>query len=273
MNDETVNTREAFSKIAANYDSQDNSNPILIWMREIVHRLCLKYLPAGSKILELNAGTGVDARFLAANGMKIFATDISEEMIRILEKNSYHEIEKGLIKAEVKSFDEISSLPEKDFDAVVSNFGGLNCINDFRELGKSLFQKLIPGGLFIAVVMNRCCPWEIFFYCLKMNFREAFRRFNRKGIYARVGGLKVKTYYYGPHRFASFFRNYFYVEKIYSLALFTPPPYLSKLFENFPKLSSFLMKTDEHVMAGFPFRLVGDHFVIVMKKRGLRELY
>ncbi|MCX7877186.1 MAG: class I SAM-dependent methyltransferase [Ignavibacteria bacterium] len=267
MRKELINTKEAFNKIAVNYNRCDNANPLLGWMRNIVQEIYLRHIPSGSRILELNAGTGVDAIFLASKGMKVFATDISDGMIEVLKDNAYSEIKRGLIKAETKSFDEISSVKEENFDAAVSNFGGLNCINDFKELSRSLSEKLKHGGLFIAVVMNRYCPWEIFYYFLKMNFREAFRRFKRKGIYAEVGGVKVKTYYFGTRQFTSYFQKFFSIEKIYSLALFTPPPYLNKIYYKFPRICNFLMKTDKKVMEFFPFKLAGDHFVIIMRRR------
>ena len=80
----TVDTKSAFNNIAGQYDARDNQNPILQWMRGLVRKIYLKYIPTGSKILELNAGTGVDAVFLAENGFKVHATDISEEMINII---------------------------------------------------------------------------------------------------------------------------------------------------------------------------------------------
>ena len=76
-------------------------------------------------MLELNAGTGVDAVFLAEKGMMVYATDISPEMIRVIMTNAKAQLSNESVKAEVRSFDEIAGITETGFDAVVSNFGGL----------------------------------------------------------------------------------------------------------------------------------------------------
>ena len=259
-------TKSSFNAIAAGYDSRDNSNPIIIWMRSIVHELYLKHLPVNAKILELNAGTGVDAVFLADNGFSVLATDISDKMIDVLISNAKAQISKKRISAEVRSFYEISQIPENDFDAVVSNFGGLNCINDFSKLSVDLAAKLKPGGLFIAVVMNKLCPWEIFYYILKLNFKEAFRRFNKQGIMAELNGEKVLTYYFTPAEFTAAFSRNFTAVKLYTLALNTPPPYLLGIYNVLKPLVKLWMKIDELIKSLPLLNRMGDHFIIVMKK-------
>ncbi len=259
-------TKSSFNAIAADYDSRDNSNPILVWMRSIVHEVYLKHLPVNAKILELNAGTGVDAVFLAENGFSVLATDISDKMIDVLFSNAKAQISKKMITAEVRSFEEISQIAESDFDAVVSNFGGLNCISDFSRLSVDLARKLKAGGLFIAVVMNKLCPWEIFYYTLKLNFREAFRRFKKQGIMAELNGEKVQTFYFSPGEFSAAFSRNFTPVKLYTLALNTPPPYLVGLYNTFKPLVKLWMKIDELVKSLPLFNRMGDHFIIVMKK-------
>ena len=90
----TADTKSAFNAIAHDYDAHDNRNPILQWMRSLVHEVYLKYIPKESRILELNAGTGVDAVFLAEQGYKVYATDISEEMIKVLMSNAKAQMSK-----------------------------------------------------------------------------------------------------------------------------------------------------------------------------------
>lgn len=263
----TQNTKSAFNAIAADYDERDNQNPILQWMRSIVHKVYLKYIPPGANILELNAGTGVDAVFLADKGYNVLATDISDEMINEIQAKVKMQKAKISLKAEVRSFDEISTIAENDFDAVVSNFGGLNCINDFNKLSGDIASKLKPGGLFIAVVMNKICPWEIFYYIVTLKFREAFRRFRKNGIMAELNGEKVLTYYFTPGEFAAAFSRNFTRVKLFSLGLNTPPPYLLGIYSRLRPLVKLWMKLDEIFMSLPIFNQMGDHFIIVMKKK------
>ena len=235
-------------------------------MRRAVHRIYLHHLPPKSRVLELNAGTGVDAVYLAEKGFEVYATDISEEMIRVLMSNAKAQMSNGTVKAKAASFDEIDTIPDGGFNAVVSNFGGLNCINDFHKLSDDLVAKLKPGGVFIAVVMNKVCPWEIFYYCLRLNFKEAFRRFSKSGIMAELNGEKVLTYYFTPGEFAKAFSRNFTKVKLYTLALHTPPPYLVGIYNRLRPLVNFWMVIDDLLM-GLPLlNRFGDHFILVMKK-------
>jgi len=234
-------------------------------MRSLVHGVYLKYIPKGSSILELNAGTGVDAVFLAEQGYKVYATDISEEMIDILKAKG--KSEKAKIEAKTLSFDEISTIAENNFDAIVSNFGGLNCINDFSKLSNDLAAKLKPNGLFIAVVMNKICPWEIFYYIITLKFGEAFRRFKKQGIMAELNGGKVLTYYFTPGEFTAAFSRNFTKVKLFSLGLKTPPPYLLGIYNRLKPLVKLWMKLDKIFMSMPILNLMGDHFIIVMKKK------
>ena len=266
-----ADTKSSFNAIAAGYDSRDNSNPILIWMRSIVHKVYLKHLPANAKLLELNAGTGVDAVFLAENGFSVLATDISDKMIEVIQSKvktaGAVRSEKSKIEAKTVSFEDVSKIAECDFDAVISNFGGLNCINDFSKLSDDLASKLKPNGLFIAVVMNKICPWEIFYYMLKLNFKEAFRRFNKQGIMAELNGEKVHTFYFSPGEFAAAFSRNFTTVKLYTLALNTQPPYLLGIYNVLKPLVKLWMKIDELVKSLPLFNRMGDHFIMVMKKK------
>lgn len=257
-------TKSAFNAIAAVYDARDNQNPILQWMRGLVHGVYLKYIPKGSSILELNAGTGVDALFLTDKGFSVLATDISDVMISEIQAKVKKQ--KAKIEAKALSFDEISTIKENNFDAVVSNFGGLNCINDFSKLSGDLAAKLKPNGLFIAVVMNKICPWEIFYYIVTLRFGEAFRRFKTQGIMAELNGEKVLTYYFTPGEFAAAFSRNFTKVKLFSLGLKTPPPYLLGIYNRLKPLVKLWMKLDE-IFMGLPIlNQMGDHFIIVMKK-------
>jgi len=267
--EEILHTKEAFGSIAANYDTYDNKNEILAWMRSVVYKVYMKELKQGSKVLELNCGTGIDAMFLSENNIKVFATDISPQMISIVKDKIKTSGTKNIIGAEAASFDEIGKINEQNFDAVVSNFGGLNCINDFGMLSEEIYLKLNPGGKFIAVVMNRICPWEILYYILRrMDFKNAFRRFGKTGIYIDLNGGKVLTYYFSAGEFAKVFSTHFKKEKIYTLGYYTPPPYLVGIYRRLKPLVKLWMMLDEVVKGIYPFNRFGDHFIIIFSRRG-----
>jgi len=269
-------TLTAFDSIAEGYDIEVSSNSILQWMRGTVHAVYLKYFRPGDRILELNCGTGIDALFLARSGLRVFATDASQKMIEVLKRKiaAQSNLPKGEqpaaggnVKAEVCPFSDIGRLEENNFDGIVSNFGGLNCINDFRELSRQLSLKLNPNGRLIAVVMNKVCPWEILYFSAKLDQGNAFRRLSQNGLVVRLKQGSVRTFYFSPKQFGNAFRKYFLTERIFSLALFTPPPYLSGFYSRHKLAAGILTRLDEILNGVFPFNRFGDHFIIVMRKK------
>ena len=267
MEDYLIHTKDSFNKISDSFDEEDNQNAILQWMRNTVYEIYLSYFKKGDKLLELNAGTGIDAVYLASKGIKILATDISDEMISKLKEKIIKLKLQEMIGVETLSFGEINNIDQKGFDGAISNFGGLNCINDFEKLSESLGERIKSGGKFIAVVMNSFCPWEIFYYLLKLDPANAFRRFNKEGIEANLSEFKIKSFYFFPGEFADRFSKYFEIEKIYSHGLFTPPPYMFGIYNRAKPLVKTFMKLDNFTKGIFPLNLAGDHFIIVLKRR------
>ncbi len=260
-------TKEAFDTAALTFDLDESKNEIVKWMRRVVHEIYLSNFKPGDAVLELNAGTGIDALFLAGHGIKVYATDISENMINAVKEKVKNNNAENMVQAELCPFDKISEIKQADFDGAVSNFGGLNCIGNFEKLSNDLSRKLKSKAKFVAVVMNKICPWEILYYIFKFKFAEAFRRFKKEGIYAGLGTEKIWTYYFSPLGFRKSFSHYFSVKKIYALGLFTPSPYLFGIYNRFPYLIKLLMKTDNLLKGIYPFNRFGDHFIIVLEKK------
>src|SRR5579872_5892476 len=85
-NDCTRTVDQAFSKQASHFDEDDISNPILQQWRQQVYAHVDQFIKPNSRILELNAGTGIDAVHFARSGHRVHATDLSTGMIATLNK-------------------------------------------------------------------------------------------------------------------------------------------------------------------------------------------
>ena len=134
---------EAFSNTAEKYDAFAEDHPHLTRMRNKVYAHVERMLPAGSRILELNAGTGIDAVELAQRGYRIHATDIAPGMLeRLQEKALNHDLTTRLTFQQC-SFRELHKIQGQPFDAVFSNLGGLNCVPDLSPVVPRFFP-LIP---------------------------------------------------------------------------------------------------------------------------------
>ena len=256
--------RSAFSAQAPSFDSYDASNPILGWMRQEVYKHEEKFLKPGDSILELNAGTGIDAVYFARRGHSVFAVDNSEGMLAELKKKVARLHLEERIQAECISFTELESLSSKPFDHIFSNFGGLNCIPDLGCMTKSLHRFLKPGGTATFVIMPRVSPWELL-HLAKGNTALALRRFSKDGAAANIEGNKFRTFYFSPGEVMRSFGGRFTLAGLRGLASISPPPHMAPFAQKHPRVYRTLTRLDEQLSAVPPFNRWADHFIITMK--------
>ena len=160
MPDRISSTAEAFSRKAAVYDAFGEDHPNLDRMRTRVRDHIRGLVPPGSRLLELNAGTGADAGHLAEAGYQVLATDIAPGMLARIRARSADPEMGGRLAVRELSFTDLAGLDAGPFDLVFSNMGGLNCIPDLRPVTATLPLVLVPGGYAVFVIMPRVCPWE-----------------------------------------------------------------------------------------------------------------
>ncbi len=222
----------------------------------------------GTEILELNCGTGEDAVLFGEKGFNIVATDISMEMLKVAEKKVAQASMKHKVHVryfDIDDFDE--TLFDKKFDLIFSNFGGLNCIspNSFKSLLEKLPAMLNPGGRLIAVIMPKHCLWESFYFLLKFQFTNAFRRWTSHEVRANIDGVEVDTWYYNPSMIKQWKGDAFQKIVCRPVGLVLPPSYLENFFVS---RNSMLMRLNslEKKLQGFAFlSKFADHFIIDMK--------
>jgi len=77
----------------------------------------------------------------------------------------------------------------------------------------------------------------------------------------------VWTHYYSPREFYQPFAHEFALTHYRGLCVFAPPPYVTALRERHARGYEWLWRIDRRT-AGWPLlRSMGDHFLIVMRKR------
>src|SRR6187402_1192903 len=151
----------AFSKQSAHYDVDDLQNSILKEWRAQVYDHVHQFLKPGQRMIELNAGTGLDALHFASCGNHVLATDLSDGMVHeIKQKIQRHSLNERL-KVQQLSYDALNNLKTEKFDYVFSNFGGLNCIDDLAKVTAHLPSLLNDGAYVTWVIMPKVSMWEI----------------------------------------------------------------------------------------------------------------
>lgn len=264
MQPELQAVNRAFSKQSEGYDRYDQANRILQWMRVRVRKHVLQFLKSEDRILELNAGTGLDAVYFTEQGCKVLATDLSDGMVKQMREKLLNKHLDGKLDVRQCSYTELSNLGGEKFDYIFSNFGGLNCIPDLKAVIKDIPSLLKPNGYVTFVIMPPVCPWELG-SLLKGNLKSAFRRFSSNGVQAHLEGEYFPTYYFSPARVIKDFGKGFKKIKLEGLASISPPPHAEKFPEKFPSAYKMLTSLDEKLCLLPPFRSWADHFILTVQ--------
>lgn len=262
-----VDTQHAFDSVAADYGRSNNENPILCAMRTRVLAEVGRRVIRRGRILDLGCGPGVDDESLAREGYRVTAIDWSPHMVEEARARMAMAGLNDRVAVEHLGIHQLERLPSDVFDAALSNFGPLNCVPDLATAAIEIASRLRSGGVLIASVIGRICPWELALYGARGNWNRARIRFAADPVRVPLNGQTVWMRYYTPAEFERVFAAAGFVRvELRGLGVFGPPPYLEAFARRHPRVVGVLTRVDEFV-GGWPlFRSWGDHFLIVLKK-------
>jgi ubiquinone/menaquinone biosynthesis C-methylase UbiE len=257
----------AFTGQSAIFDQLYATNGIVAYKRERVRQFLLKYLRPGSRILELNAGTGDDAIFLAKQGHHVHATDISTGMQARLKEKVLSQGMNAFVSQELCSFTSLERLTDKGpFDCIFSNFAGLNCTGDLQKVLASFDFLLKPGGIVVLVVLSRFCLWETLLM-FRGKFKTASRRFfSSGGRTAKIDGAFFTCWYYSPGFIRRALKKEFELKELEGLCTIVPPSYIENFPEKFPGLYAWLCRMENRLKGRWPWKYIGDYYIISLQK-------
>ncbi len=255
-----------FDNIAPGYDAAFEEHPVTQHLRGVVRGTLTERFPSGSHVLELNCGTGTDAIALAERGVRVTATDASPGMIARARAKVDERGLGGLVTCRELEVEMIGMVADEQFDGAFSNFGGLNCTPRLQEVAASLSRLLKPGSVLIACLLNRTCLWEIAAFIARGDPSKALRRLRPGGTDAPVGTAMQHVWYYSPGEIGRLLSPWFEVEESYGLSIFSPVPNAKRFTASHPGLTDRLQRVDGKLRRAYPFRSLGDHFVVVARR-------
>jgi len=259
--------QEAFTLQSKKFDQQYGINKIIEYKRERVRTHLRNYLLPDHYILELNSGTGEDAIWLARQQCRVHATDISVGMMEVLKRKVITERLQNSISFELCSFTNLKSLSDKGpYDMIFSNFAGLNCTTEIKKVLESFDGLLKPNGIVALVLLPKFCLWE---WLLLFNgkFKTATRRISPNGAVANIEGISFRCRYYNPSYIAKALHQRFKLLRIEGLCTIVPPSYIEKFAERYPSLFMFLKRKEEKMKNKWPWKLIGDYYIISLQKK------
>ena len=280
-------TARAFSKQAEIFDAYDAGNTINQYKRQRVREHVLRYMDAahtGSAatgvagnaelepervILELNAGTGIDAAYFAGKGYRVHATDIAEGMQEKLREKMRRQGLTDRVTTELCSFTALDTLQQRGpYDLIFSNFAGLNCTDELDKVLRSFAPLVKPGGQVTLVILPGFCLWETLLF-LRGRWRTAFRRLisGRKGTQSHVEGHYFRCWYYSPSYVVRALKDSFDLLSVEGLCTIVPPSYIEHFAEKHPGAWRLLRVPEEKWKTRWPWKYIGDYYIISFRKR------
>lgn len=261
-------TQDAFDSVAADYDGPRGNNDQIQDMRNEMWQSLDAAFPTRSRLIDLGCGTGLDAIRMAKLGHLVTAVDWSPLMVLRTGDRAVREQVADRVRAISLGAHELQRLDGAgQFDGAYSNLGPLNCVPDLSEVSRECARLLKPGGTLVFTVIGRICPWEIAHYLRQGQWARATVRFARQPVPVTMNKHTIWTRYYRPRNFYRAFKPDFSLERSRGLCAFSPPPYLTWVRDKHPRLHAWLWSLDQHLSALPLIRAMGDHFLIVMKKR------
>lgn len=126
--------------------------------REAFQSLALRLLPQGGTVFDFGAGAGLDARFLAEQGLRVRVYDNDSRMRRYLAETCRDLIDAGRIVPETGEYAEFLArtpdLGTPRAHLIIANFAPLDLIEDLPVLFAKLHALTVPGAGLLASVLS-----------------------------------------------------------------------------------------------------------------------
>jgi SAM-dependent methyltransferase len=248
--------------MAGAYDRHFTASVIGATMRKAVWARCAARFAPGSRVLEMNCGTGEDARWLANRGVQVFATDISPAMLQVAREKVSASPGAALARFQRLAWEELDTLAEEPFDGMLSNFGGLNCVGDLREAACALAARLRRGAIAVLCIMGPIVPWEWTWFLAHGDPARAFRRLRR----GRAKWSDIEVHYPSIAETARMFAPEFRMLRVAAIGALLPPPYTEKSIGRYPRVIAALDRVERRFETLWPLPLLADHFLMELER-------
>jgi SAM-dependent methyltransferase len=256
----------AFDNLAPSYDDMFTRSLIGRAQRNAVWHLLAKVFTSSDRILELNCGTGEDAVFLSRRGVSVLACDASERMVEVARHRVLLESLEEKVQVKQLPIEHLGTLSQfPQFDGVLSNFSGLNCVTDLVTMARQLAPLVKPGAPIVLCLCTRFSLFEIIWFLLRRRPRKAFRRTSGRAL-ARLGDFDIQVQYPTLRELRRIFSIDFELRSCRGVGIFVPPSYAESWARKNPKILGILESIDRLVCDLPGLRVIGDHFLVCFER-------
>jgi Methyltransferase domain len=263
-----MHPRKKKNSLDSSYDQRTDTKASH-WQRQQFQKALGHYAVPGMHWLELGAGTGTDALWLAHQGMdmEITCTEPHPWMFDQLQTKTsqVRAIHTLPLKAE-----QLGDLREQVFDGAFSNFAALNCVEDLGSVAQTLAAHLKARAPLVLCLFNRTCCWELSLGLLQGIAQRNPERLWRRQVHERLvemqPGMEVSTFYHQPREIMQAFEPWFTLESRIGMGIAVPPAGWT-LADRAPQIFEALHHLDMAWGKGLGFRSLGDHQIWCFTRR------
>lgn len=246
---------DPFDRHAAGYAEGWGRDSVARVQREIVRGWFDRLVPPGGAVLDAGCGPGLDTAWLDETGRRVVAVDASAGMVEQARLRA-----PGAVVQRLPLEDVGSLAGAHRFDAVLMNFGVVNCL-DLAPVVRGLASCVREGGVLLVVPMGRFPPSWLLGQLLGLHLRSAFRRCRRE-VDVDVEGAAVRVRYLSGVTVARSFSPWFALEHQEGMGFLMPPPGTGWSEPWIRRLS----RLEAPFRARPGFREIGDHLLVVLRR-------
>jgi SAM-dependent methyltransferase len=254
-----VSAAQAFDAVAGDFDARFSPWKSVEAQRRAVRRALAEAFPPGARLIEVGAGTGGDALWLTDQGREVLMTDASPAMIAAAAAKCGTRARSAIVAAE--GFGELAEelRDEPRFDGAYSVFGALNCVGELTRFGEGIARLLRPGAPLLLVIFGTCCPGEMIVETIRGRPGNAFRRFRRGDVPARLAGRDFTVRYHRAADLVRMLAPWFRLEDREGIGVFVPSSAAEPWISSHPRLLRLLEAADR--IAARRLAGLGDHIL------------
>ncbi|WP_393970867.1 methyltransferase domain-containing protein [Oxyplasma meridianum] len=261
---------EEFDSVSENYDDHILGNQVNRILRERSLDLFTEYFPSKGNILEIGCGSGTETIEILKRGYSVTAVDISQNMLDIVKEKARTLGLMGALRTYRFRASEIGKIiretGEGSFNVCYSTYGALNCEPLIREMSQPLHQLISRDGYFIAGVYNRFCASEFLMHSLFLKPSRCLWRM-RQFIPEGHSRFCIDVYSYSFRQFYHLFSKNFLMVEVRGVPVIIPPSNFNKPIKLLGNRMAVLDSIDRFIGKRWPFKYLGDHFLMVLRKR------
>ena len=244
MISDSFDKRQSYWNVTAEtYDQIFPDTLIGQTQRSVVWRQIERVFQPGQRILEINCGTGIDAVHLAERGIHVLACDLSPRMIELAIRRSIQSNTTNLTQFRVLPTERISQLiGEGHFDGALSNFSGLNCVENLSLVAHNLGELLRPSASAIICMAGRIAPLQVAWYLAHGHVKQAMRR-----LCCSTDDSRIRVHFPTVRAIARSFAPKFRLRQWQGIGVAVPPSCMEPLAQRFPLLLKMLQRADDYL--------------------------